>query len=664
MSMFSARIAVAVASAALLSGLVLGGCASADNARVYEKDGKQYGVTSGTFRNRWWNYYERAVSYSEGGFYAEAASDLSTAIDMRETDERRARTYGMHFVEYFPHRELGIAYLGLGRADDSIRELELSLAQEDSAKAKFYLNKARAERLKAAATGASGPAIKLSSPPPGVTRELDITLAGSVTGDSYVSAITVGGKAEYIELAGNEVSFSKTLPLVEGENVIAITASDLAGATAKMDVTVVADRRGPVIELADTDASTVGGIAFDPSGVTAVTVNGKPASITTGSETAFTSGVSLAAQSVEITATDAVGNTTTAVFTPGTVSNIGPIDFGLYSSLDNTVSASSAKSGPGPRIKLRELTDYQEVYYDSLFVDGQASAPDDIVSITLNGEELLTRKGKKMFFNFVAGLSDGENTLTLVARDAGGGESTKSFKVVRLPQSARSNATRLSVSAVPFAVAVDDFASEAAYDSFIDAMSAQGRFRMVERALIEDVLAEQSLSREEIADPATAARFGKVAAAECVIVGKLHETDNSVEVYARIVDTETAEILASHDVYGEDKSLTGLAELMDGLALKFRNGFPMAEGIVILADGKDITLDLGTKTGIGKNALVVLFTEGEPVIHPVTGKELGRPTKVLGKARLYDVYDDMSKAEVVFEEKGAVIAPLVKAITK
>jgi hypothetical protein len=53
-----------------------------------------------------------------------ALKDLATAIGKRDKDQRNARTYGMHFVDYFPHRELGIAYYHKGDLVKAAKELE------------------------------------------------------------------------------------------------------------------------------------------------------------------------------------------------------------------------------------------------------------------------------------------------------------------------------------------------------------------------------------------------------------------------------------------------------------------------------------------------------------------------------------------------------------
>ncbi|MBM3225694.1 MAG: hypothetical protein FJZ47_18105, partial [Candidatus Tectomicrobia bacterium] len=78
--------------------LVLLGCA-VEQGTVQIKGGKPYGVTSSdVWRGRWWNYYERGVSYAEGEFWDEAIRDLQEALKQRDSDQRRARTYGLHFV--------------------------------------------------------------------------------------------------------------------------------------------------------------------------------------------------------------------------------------------------------------------------------------------------------------------------------------------------------------------------------------------------------------------------------------------------------------------------------------------------------------------------------------------------------------------------------------
>jgi len=118
-----------------VAGYILAGCA-VEKGKIYEKDGKFYGKTAGLFKAKWDDYYLRGLSYGEGRFWEDASADFLVAIQKRSEDQRRARTYGMHFIDYFPHRELGIAYFHLGKYEEAIQALETSLASVETARTK------------------------------------------------------------------------------------------------------------------------------------------------------------------------------------------------------------------------------------------------------------------------------------------------------------------------------------------------------------------------------------------------------------------------------------------------------------------------------------------------------------------------------------------------
>lgn len=107
-------------------------------------------------RGRWWNYYELGSRFLASGHHSEALKNFSIAINKRDKDTRDARTYGMHFIDFFPHRESGVAYCLWAeeekrdmaekekRFKSAMSELETSIKQEPSSKAKFYLKRATA----------------------------------------------------------------------------------------------------------------------------------------------------------------------------------------------------------------------------------------------------------------------------------------------------------------------------------------------------------------------------------------------------------------------------------------------------------------------------------------------------------------------------------------
>jgi tetratricopeptide (TPR) repeat protein len=178
--------------------------------KVYLKDGQAYGEVKGAFRHKWWNYYERALSFMEGEFYEDALMDLEKASGRRFADKRRARTYGMHFVDYFPHREKGIVYYLAGQYDLAQKELALSLSQEPSAKARFYMDKIRRIQMEKDKTIVSIPTIQVDLPADEIwVKEDPIVISGTAEDEQYISGITLAGAPYFLEGARRKATFSE-----------------------------------------------------------------------------------------------------------------------------------------------------------------------------------------------------------------------------------------------------------------------------------------------------------------------------------------------------------------------------------------------------------------------------------------------------------------------
>ncbi|MBW2335032.1 MAG: tetratricopeptide repeat protein [Deltaproteobacteria bacterium] len=217
-------------------------CAGKPASPLYVKDGKEYGKVRGTFRHRWWNYYERALSYAEGEFYKEAIEDLKESIRQRAEDQRMARTYGMHFIDYFPHRELGVTYYHLGRYEDAKEELETSLSTADTGKAKFYLNMTRKVLIETSKADTAPPTINVTSVSRGdITNSFKLKVQGEVEDDSYAHTIAINEVPVFIELSAKKLPFSKEIRLKKGLNEIKIKTSDLLGKVTEKSVKVFAD---------------------------------------------------------------------------------------------------------------------------------------------------------------------------------------------------------------------------------------------------------------------------------------------------------------------------------------------------------------------------------------------------------------------------------------
>ncbi|MCP4111091.1 MAG: hypothetical protein GY749_37125 [Desulfobacteraceae bacterium] len=217
-----------------------------------EKNSRVYGDTKGLFRHRWWNYYERALSFENGGFWKEAESDLKEAVRQRKNDKRRTRTYGMHFIDYFPHRELGIIHYRQGNLEAAISELTASLSMAKSAKAEFYLDRARKTLIEKKQLDRHPPEINIKSPGQSFsTNAFSVLIEGIAEDDTFVRYITVANKKVRVDVSNSRLPFHMEVPLVPGKNVIPVTVTDLVGKISQASVIVEANRITPVLSKSE-----------------------------------------------------------------------------------------------------------------------------------------------------------------------------------------------------------------------------------------------------------------------------------------------------------------------------------------------------------------------------------------------------------------------------
>jgi hypothetical protein len=147
-------------------------------------------------------------------------------------------------------------------------------------------------------------------------------------------------------------------------------------------------------------------------------------------------------------------------------------------------------------------------------------------------------------------------------------------------------------------------------------------------------------------------------------MGSVRETRDSIEIFARLINTETSTVLEAKDVYGQDKVLPQIQYLLNGLALKFKHSFPLVEGMVIKVKGNEIYADFGSMNKIKKEMRFIVFKQGETIVHPVTGKILGSDTEELGIATVTSVFEDMSIGKLIANFDAAKIQIQDLIITK
>jgi len=673
----SKRVFLAFILTLIIFASLVFGCAQQQAGRVYSKDGKEYGkVKSATFRHRWWNYYERGLSYAEGEFYKEAISDFKAAIRQREKDQRRARTYGMHFIDFFPHRELGIVYYQTGKVLEAQKELELSLNQFPSAKGQFYLDKVRKNLIEQKKKDVPPPILNLDFKKRKIlTRADPIVISGSAEDENYIKGIKINKAPLFLDKTKKQIKFQKGLSLSQGRHVIEIEAENLTGKVSRQQIVIIVDREGPVITLENINIegalpakqAIIQGTVYDNAGASELSINGRIIPIEAGVDVPFAYTLTVAKDELEFIAKDSLGNRTTAQISLASLSKHMSMPIMLaYAGSDQQLigfaALYAAKDTQGPEISLKGWTERQTVFLEKIYLEGQVSDQSKIISIAINQKPILRRKGNIILFSQFVELAEGENKVAIRARDEKGNTAEKIISITRQIPKALQLDERLSLMVLPFEQKDDLTQVSISFQVFlINALVNQDRFRVVERNKLDVLLEEQKLSRTELFDEKTALKLGKLIAAHTILAGSIIQTHIGIEIIARLIDTETSLILATADVYDEAVELMGLNDLSEGLAIKFHREFPLLDGLVLEKRGKNIFTDLG-RDKIKVQRRLIVYRE-KPVKHPITGKTLGSDNVILARVRVTQVMPELSKAKILNDEMET-IKPMDKVITE
>lgn len=663
-----------IAMATLIT-VFMAGCNTPPDPR-YFKDGRQFGVVKGLFRERWWNFYERGASFIEGGFWQEAAADFSQAIRQRDRDQRRARTYGMHCVDYFPHRDRGIAYYQLGRYQEAQRELETSLAAVETARAKFYLNKVRTALLETTQADTAPPVITAAADTGDKpTNSFRTTIHGEVADDCYAGSIAVNGEPLFIELSAKKIPFAKEIRLKKGLNEIHISSADLLGKATEHTVKVLADFEGPLLNLKDhhdgqqvpESKVVLHGALADATGIASLRINEQLIAYNKEREVEFAFAMNLQQGSnvIAMAATDIAGNVTTGSLeliyvprlagTPGSpaadrsagqpmllaMNSIGMLDTGQ--DLLRTV-ASQQSTDAHPRLTLPGLSDSQTVYHETMAISGCAAGSRPITRVSINGSPLLIAPGSTIYFSQLVQLDPGENRFSIAIQDEGGRDTSTTITIFRKIPAVRQTAARLRLAILPLIVTGQSTgAAQSAGERLRSALARQGRFNLVDTGSApESVLSAQ---RSGEADH-TAASVGRELGADAVLTGTVHETQHSMEISARLIDAETDALIDAHDVFGQETSPDQIDFLANGLALKCALSLPLLEGTVTRIEGRTVHAEFSTTERLKSGMNIIIFRMSADSLHPMTGASLGRDSLELGIARVVTIQERMVMAEL------------------
>ena len=247
-------------------------------------------------------------------------------------------------------------------------------------------------------------------------------------------------------------------------------------------------------------------------------------------------------------------------------------------------------------------------------------------------------------------------------------------------------------------------------DLLVNQLVNDGTYRVIERNALDKILKEQNFSNSDRADANSAAKIGRILGVDAIIVGDITQFGRDdqnknigggaashwgakyglgnigtkkakavVEITGRLIDVNTAEILASVNGHGEsarsDTNLLGgggdwgsgggghvdmgssnfgqtiigeavkgavtqLGQNLDTKAATLPHTVVKINGVVADASGNTITINVGGKAGLRVGDVLQVSRVSRVIKDPVTGKPLRSVADTLGQIQITAVDDD------------------------
>lgn len=233
-------------------------------------------------------------------------------------------------------------------------------------------------------------------------------------------------------------------------------------------------------------------------------------------------------------------------------------------------------------------------------------------------------------------------------------------------------------------------------DMLVSILVDTGRFTVLEREALQDILAEQNLAEEGRVSAQTAAQAGKLLGAQILIRGAITEFSHKkggagaeikikgftiggakevahVAVDVRMYDTTSGEVLTSKPVEGgaetralkvgivyKDLSFGGGGFEKTPLGKATREVINEAveliisemkeipwEGAVVTAKDGQVYINAGSNDNVEQGDRFLVFEKGEELVDPMTGLSLGAEETELGIIKVVSIKEKYSIAEAV-----------------
>jgi len=179
-------------------------------------------------------------------------------------------------------------------------------------------------------------------------------------------------------------------------------------------------------------------------------------------------------------------------------------------------------------------------------------------------------------------------------------------------------------------------------------------YTIVERRLLDKVLAEVKLGSSELADQDTQIKLGKVLAARLMVSGVLSTQGGTLTAAVRAIDTETTQLamVRSERTTVAPNPAELATTIANQVARTVQEKYPL-KGRIVAVEGDRAIINLGKKHGLAMGQAFNVLTRGEPI--ELNGRVLGYREDRIAQVTVTEVQDLLAYGRI-----AEVKAPLQK----
>jgi len=540
------------------------------------------------FTERWFDYYEWAISYKDCQCYDLALNDLNTALNIKPQDHKWIRTIGNHHMDYFPHREKGIILYRQKDFRQAEQELKTSIDQYPSAKAYFFLDEVRKSLFDKSTQKISVPVVQMECPYQlkqtqanhyeFLTNDEHIRIQATLSDPNYIAKIQVNRSPITMEQSQQSYKLDQTLNIQEGNHLIPIEIRNLLDKSTTVYLKIKVDRSGPMIIINQFKTSQqILGSLMDDSGVAYFKVNDAPIKIQPGNKSEFVISGSKTSKQFDMLAIDNAGNQTHVLIDHEFFSRKKKT-FLLASNSSETVIdsnylpyAQTASSDSPLTIHLFELDNHEVAYQENIQINGSITTDSQLTMMSIDIQEAnsndwhrivhqVLTKGHFMVFNQSLRLSIGENHVRISAHDRTGKAVYKTITIHRNIPEVMKVKYRYAMTIMPFIpINISDAFSQLFLQLYMNQLIEKKRFQIIERTHHVPF------------------QFCRQLSARLSCNGEIIQSADGIEVAIRITDNQSSQVVFADifsdfdDTYPSEKLSGKIAELIQ----KILNIFPL-----------------------------------------------------------------------------------------